>query len=121
MPFIEIIDRDATHEIREVATHNMTQALCDAFEIAPEIVTCYYYSAPHYSYGHAAKYGDSAEKFRIFVKIHAFRRPQKAKNDAALAVTAAVVGSYGVTADQVVIYFMDRHPSDAFHAGLPSA
>lgn len=121
MPFIEIIDRDATQEIREVATKDMTDGLCQAFDIKPEIVTCYYFSTPDYSYGHAGKYGENAENFRVFIKVHAFPRPQNAKETAARAITEAAVRAYGVTAKNVIVYFFDRAPSDAFHAGVASA
>lgn len=120
MPFIEIIDRDATEEIREVATKGMTDGLCQAFGIKPEIVTCYYFSAPNYSYGHAGKYGENAENFRMFIKVHAFPRAQEAKENAARAITEAAVRAYGASPKDVIVYFFDRAPSDAFHAGVAS-
>ncbi|MCD1617721.1 4-oxalocrotonate tautomerase family protein [Salipiger manganoxidans] len=120
MPFIEVIDRDAAKEIREVATRDMTDGLCQAFGIKPEIVTCYYFSAPHYSYGHAGKYGEFAENFRIFIKVHAFPRPPEAKAEAARALTDAAVAAYGTDPKQVIVYFFDRDPADAFHGGMAS-
>ena len=120
MPFIEVIDRDAAKEIREVATRDMTDGLCQAFGIKPEIVTCYYFSAPANSYGHAGKFGTSAEIYRIFIKVHAFPRPQKAKAEAARAITAAAVKAYNADPKHVIVYFCDREPSDAFHAGVAS-
>ncbi len=120
MPFIEIIDRDATEEIREVATKGMTDGLCQAFGIKPEIVTCYYFSAPNYSYGHAGKYGENAENFRMFIKVHAFPRAQEAKENAARAITETAVRAYGASPKDVIVYFFDRAPSDAFHAGVAS-
>lgn len=120
MPFIEVTDSGPAHEIRELATRTMTDGLCQAFSIKPEIVTCYYNSAPDYSYGHAGKHGKHAETFRIFVKIHAFPRGPSAKGTAARLITDAVVSAYGTPAKNVVIYFMDRAPEDAFHAGTPS-
>ncbi|MBN9673914.1 hypothetical protein [Roseibium aggregatum] len=121
MPFIEVIDQDATEEMRELATSGMTEALCDAFKIKPEIVTCYYFSAPNYSYGHASKFGRNAENFRMFIKVHAFPRPQASKNEAARTMTEAVERAYGIDPKHIIVYFCDREPSDAFHAGLPSA
>lgn len=120
MPFIEITDSGPDRETREIATRTMTDGLCRAFSIKPEIVTCYYNSAPNYSYGHAGKYSDNAEIFRIFIKIHAFPRDATAKGSAAQLITASVMGAYGVDAKNVIIYFMDRLPEDAFHGGLPS-
>ncbi|SCM66138.1 tautomerase family protein [Donghicola eburneus] len=120
MPFIEIIDNDCSQEIREVATESMTKGLCDAYGISADIVTCYYFSAPANSYGHAGKFGTSAEIYRIFIKVHAFPRPQKAKAEAARAITAAAVKAYNADPKHVIVYFCDREPSDAFHAGVAS-
>jgi len=120
MPFIEVTDSGANAEIRSRSTQTMTKALCDAFKIAPEIVTCYYKSCDNYSYGHAGKFGDNAEKFRIFVKVFAFPRAAEQKNQAALEITKAVTDAYSAAAKDVIIYFLDQQPADAFHAGLPS-
>lgn len=121
MPFIEITDSGPAHEARAIATRTMTDGLCRAFAIKPEIVTCYYNSAPHYSYGHAGKYGENAEIFRIFIKVHAFPRDAAAKGMAARLITEAAADAYGVAAGNVIVYFMDRLPKDAFHGGKPSA
>ncbi|MDT1062200.1 hypothetical protein RM190_10045 [Paracoccus sp. CPCC 101403] len=121
MPFIEVTDSGPPHEIRQRATGTMTDGLCRAFAIKPEIVTCYYNSAPDYSYGHAGKHGKNAETFRIFIKIHAFPRDAPAKGEAARLITAAVTEAYGTDAKNVIVYFIDRAPEDAFHAGFPSA
>lgn len=120
MPFIEVTDAGPAHEIRELATRTMTDGLCQAFSIKPEIVTCYYNSAGNYSYGHAGKHGKDAETFRIFIKVHAFPRSATAKGRAAGLITEAVTRAYGIRPGNVIIYFMDRAPEDAFHAGLPS-
>lgn len=120
MPFIEVTDSGPAHEIRELATLTMTDGLCQAFSIKPEIVTCYYNSAGDYSYGHAGKHGNVAESFRIFIKVHAFPRDAVAKRRAAELITDAAVRAYGTTPKNVIIYFMDRAPEDAFHAGIPS-
>lgn len=120
MPFIEITDSGPDQQIRAIATRTMTDGLCEAFGIKPEIVTCYYNSASDYSYGHAGKHGKFAEIFRIFIKIHAFPRDAGAKGRAARLITDAAVRAYGSDAKNIVIYFMDRTPEDAFHAGVPS-
>jgi len=120
MPFIEVTDSGPGPEIRELATRSMTDGLCQAFAIKPEIVTCYYNSTPYYSYGHAGKHGKKAEIFRIFIKVHAFPRDASVKAEAARLITGAVVEAYGAAPKNVIIYFMDRAPEDAFHAGIPS-
>lgn len=121
MPFIEVFDRDATQETRALATADMTDGLCEAFGIKPEIVTVYYFSIPENSYGHAGKYGEDAETFRIFVKVHAFPRAQEAKAAAARSITEGLRRAYGVQPKGVIVYFCDRNPEDAFHAGVASA
>lgn len=121
MPFIEITDADPGPQIREKATQTMTEGLCQAYSIKPDIVTCYYFSASDYSYGHAGKYGVNAENFRIFIKLHAFPRDADAKRVAAKLITEAVCAAYGAASSDVVIYFMDIPPQDAFHGGQTSA
>lgn len=121
MPFIEITDSGAGRETREIATKTMTDGLCAAFAIKPEIVTCYYISAPDNSYGHAGKHGKSAEPFRIFIKIHAFPRAPAAKAEAARLITDAAARAYGADPRNIIIYFMDRAPEDAFHGGVACA
>lgn len=120
MPFIELYDFEPAPEVRAVATRRITDGLCSAFGIKPEIVTIYYLSTPHYSYGHAAKHGTSAEKFRIFAKVHAFPRDQAMKQQAACEITDAISAAYGASPDDVVVYFFDRSPADVFHAGKPA-
>lgn len=121
MPFIEVTDSGPDQEIRAVATQTMTDGLCQAFAIKPEIVTCYYNSAPHYSYGHAGKHGEHAEIFRIFIKVHAFPRSAEAKGEAARLLTDSVAAAYGTSPKNIIIYFMDCPPEHAFHAAIPSA
>lgn len=121
MPFIEVHDFEPSPETRESATKLITDGLCSAFGINPEIVTIYYYSTPHYCYGHAAKHGSNAEKFRIFAKVHAFPREHGLKRQAAENMTRAIATCYGADPGDVIIYFFDRDPADAFHGGKPSA
>ena len=121
MPFIEVHDFEPARQVRENATKTMTDGLCEAFGIKPEIVTVYYFSTSDYCYGHAGKYGNAAEKLRIFVKVHAFPRDASLKGRAAENMTRAIVDAYGADPKDVIVYFIDRDPADAFHAGKPSA
>ena len=118
MPFIEVTDTGPDRRIREIATKTMTDGLCAAFAIKPEIVTCYYISAHDYSYGHAGKHGKSADSFRIFIKVHAFARAAEAKAMAARLITDAVANAYGAPPKNIFVYFIDRAPEDAFHGGV---
>ncbi|WP_172329588.1 hypothetical protein [Mangrovicoccus sp. HB161399] len=117
MPFIEVTDSGPDQEKRAVAASGMTDGLCQAFGIKPEIVTVYYNSAPCYSYAHAGIFGENAEIFRIFIKVHAFPRDAAMKAEAARAITDAAVAAYGAAPKEVIVYFFDTLPSDAFHAG----
>lgn len=118
MPFIEVIDHGTSPETREKASASMTEGLCTAFGIEPEIVTIYYFSTDLYSYAHAGKQGDSAKNFRIFVKVHAFPRPPEMKADAARRITEGVAQAYRAHPKDVVVYFFDTAKHDAFHAGI---
>ncbi|CAN7453829.1 tautomerase family protein [Pararhizobium sp. LjRoot238] len=117
MPFLEIFDFDATPEVRKTATKLMTKSLCDAYSIAPEIVSAYFFTINEASYSHAGEFGYDAEIKRIFVKVHAFRRSVALRRTAAGSLTDAFVEAYGVPAKSVVIYFFDREPDEVSHAG----
>ncbi|TKT69728.1 4-oxalocrotonate tautomerase [Aquamicrobium sp. LC103] len=54
---------------------------------------------------------------RIFVKVHAFRRSVDLRRTAARLLTDAFVAAYDVPPKSVVIYFFDREPDEAAHAG----
>jgi len=121
MPFIEVIDHQPSEETRALATRGMTDGLCEAWGIKPEIVTVYYFSTPDYSFGHAGKHGKYAEKFRIFIKVHAFPRSADLKAAAARTLTDSVTAAYGFDPKSVIVYFLDTDPADAFHGGIASA
>jgi phenylpyruvate tautomerase PptA (4-oxalocrotonate tautomerase family) len=118
MPFLEIFDFEATPEERCEATELMTDSLCEAYDIAPEIVSAYFFDIDETSYAHRRTYGYSAEIKRIFVKVHAFRRPIELRRKAARMLTDALVAAYGVPDKAIAIYFFDRDPDEVSHAGL---
>ncbi len=120
MPFIEVYDHTDDQEIKAIATQGMTNSLCSAYEISPKIVTIYYFSANNYYYAHAGKYGTDAENLRIFIKVLAFPRPQELKEKAAAGITKTVAEAYNVEPKDVIVYFFDQSPLDAFHGGTAS-
>lgn len=118
MPFIEVFDFDATPAQREKATRALTDGLCEAYGISPSIVSAYFFDVGGNGYGHGGEFGPKAETRRIFIKIHAFGRSPDQRGRAADRMTRAAMRAYGVPAKHVVIYFLDRHPSQVSHGGL---
>lgn len=118
MPFLEVFDFDAAPETRRIAAREMTRSLCEAYGIDPDIVSAYFFDIAEDSYAHRGIYGQSSEIKRIFVKVHAFRRPVEARRKAARMLTDAFVAAYGVPEKAVVVYFFDRTPDEVSHAGV---
>ena len=118
MPFLEVFDFNPNQRCRERATRLMTKALCDSYEIKPEIVSAYFVDVGQGGYGHAGKFLDDSMEKRIFVKLHAFSRPDDARRKAAKAITEAVVTAYGAEPGSVAVYFIDRDPAQVSHAGI---
>ncbi|WP_269498284.1 hypothetical protein [Castellaniella sp. S9] len=118
MPFIEVFDFDATPAQRQNATRALTDSLCEAYGISPAIVSAYFFDVGGIGYGHGGKFGPEAEMKRIFIKIHAFGRSEAHRGRAADMMTKAAISAYRVLPKQVVIYFLDRDPSQVSHGGL---
>ncbi|MCF3642763.1 hypothetical protein LXM94_22615 [Rhizobium sp. TRM95111] len=117
MPFLEIFDFEAAPETRRNATELMTKSLCEAYGIPSEIVSAYFFAIDENGYSHNGIHGQSNEVKRIFVKVHAYRRPVEIRRKAARLLTDAFAASYGVPEKSVVIYFFDRDPDEVSHAG----
>ncbi len=118
MPFIEVFDFDATPAQRETANHLLTDALCGAYGISPEIVSAYFFDVGDHGYRHGGKFHEKAAIRRIFIKLHAFSRSHEARCEAAELLTGAAVRAYGVAPKAVVVYFLDRAPDEAAHGGV---
>jgi len=121
MPFLEVFDFDATPDMRRTAAERMTQSLCSAYDIAPDIICTYFFNVDGDSYAHGAAYGKAARIKRLFIKVHAFARPVQLRRQAARMLTDAVAAAYGVPEDTVAIYFFDRARDEAAHAGVLSS
>lgn len=118
MPFLEIFDFEATPDTRRNATKLMTQSLCEAYGITPDIISAYFFDIDENSYAHGGIHGYSTDIKRIFVKVHAFRRSVEHRRTAARMLTDAFVAAYGVPEKSVAIYFLDRDPGEVSHAGI---
>lgn len=118
MPFIEVFDFDATPQQRETATRTLTDGLCTAYGITSEIVSVYFFDIGVNSYGHAGLFGEDAATRRIFLKVHAFGRSEFCRDRAAQELTRAAMHAYDPPSPKhVVVYFLDRDPSQVAHGG----
>ncbi|PJX25277.1 hypothetical protein CAP48_04230 [Advenella sp. S44] len=119
MPFIEVFDFEATSAQREVATELLTESLCMAYDISRSIVSIYFFDVSARGYGHAGRFHDKASVNRIFIKIHAFMRTETDRMVAAARITEATMLAYDTTSPkQIVVYFLDRDPSEVSHGGI---
>ncbi|GGE41327.1 hypothetical protein GCM10007276_18400 [Agaricicola taiwanensis] len=118
MPFFEVFDFGATPQQRAAATRLMTKALCEAYDIKPDIISAYFLDIGPNSYGHEAIFGESAAEKRLFVKLHAFRRPDQMRRTAARSLTDALAKAYGAPSKSIAVYFFDRDPDQVSHDGI---
>jgi phenylpyruvate tautomerase PptA (4-oxalocrotonate tautomerase family) len=118
MPFLEVFDFAEQVEAREAAGRRMTETLCEAYGIKPEIVTCYFVGFSANAYVHAGKKSEKLEDKRIFIKVHAFARSVDLRRVAARTMTEAAAAAYGVPASAIAIYFFDRSAEDVAHGGI---
>ena len=118
MPFLEVFDFEASPDTRRKATKAATKALCDSYDIAPEIISFYFFDIGKDSYAHNGNYGYGLEIKRIFVKLHAYRRTVELRRKAACLLTDAFAKAYEVPEKHIVIYFFDREPDEVSHSGV---
>jgi phenylpyruvate tautomerase PptA (4-oxalocrotonate tautomerase family) len=118
MPFFEIFDFRATPAQRKAATELLTAALCEAYAIKPDIISAYFIDVGDRSYGHEGFFDEEATENRVFIKVHAFRRPDQLRRVAARMLTQAVAAAYGTPTKAVAVYFFDRDPDQVAHDGV---
>lgn len=118
MPFLEIFDFASEPEMREAAGRSMTNALCEIYEIKPDIVTCYFVAFGPLAYMHGGQFSEESVGKRVFIKVHAFPRSVDLKRQAARSMTDAAARAYRVPAANVAIYFLDRAKEDVSHNGI---
>lgn len=118
MPFLEIFDFEATRSERQNATELATQSLCETFEVTPDIISAYFFNIDDDSYAHCGIYTYASDTKRIFVKVHAFRRPLDTRRKAARKLTDALAKAYGVPEKNIAIYFFDQDMENVAHAGI---
>lgn len=92
----------------------------EAFGISADIITCYFHDSTD-GYAHAGKFGDHADKMRIFVRIHAFRREIDVQNQAAMLLTKAFEAAYQLPRENIAVYFVEREMADAYHGGISAS
>lgn len=118
MPFVEIHDVDASVPRRRQAAQAVTDAVADAYAIAPATVDVVFHAHAAEAYGRAGALPARPELRRTFVTLHAFARPIERRREAARRITAAVAGSLGVAGESVVVYFFERRRDEAAHGGI---
>lgn len=117
MPFVELLAPPVSPAARARATRAVTDGLCEAFGIAPDIVTLFFLDVPPDGYAHAGVPGATAAPQRLFVKLHAFRRTAEHRRRAAALVVPALAEAYSVPPAAVALYFLERDPDEVSHAG----
>lgn len=118
MPFILVhaLERPAGQKAQLIA--EATKALSAAYACSPDIVTTYVSEYRHENYGHGGVQGAETKAKRVFIEIHALPRPLDQKRTLVEEITGAVVGAYGVSPKEVIVYIYDREKHDGAHGGI---
>jgi phenylpyruvate tautomerase PptA (4-oxalocrotonate tautomerase family) len=115
MPYVEVLAPPATLDSRANLARSVTDGLISAFGVAAETVTLYFVPIWPGDYAHAGEMGRRGIGQRILLKVHAFRRSETERRAAAAALTRGVCTAYGVSGDDVAVYFLDRDKSEVAH------
>ena len=119
MPFVELLAPPVDDATRQHVATAVTQAVCDAFALEPEVVTVYFLPIAPSCYAHAGHLGAGPQA--VFVKLHAYRRTAETRRRLAGAVTPPLARLYGVPDAAVVIYFLDRAKDEVAYDGMLSS
>ncbi len=119
MPYVEVLAPPAPPEHKAALAKSVTDNLMSAFNVGAKTVTLYFVPIVPGDYAHAGEMGTSGDACqRILLKVHAFRRTEAARRAAAAALTRSVCTAYGVPADDVAVYFLDREKNEVAHASI---
>lgn len=116
MPYVEVLAPPAPPQSKAVLARSVTDGLMTAFSVGADTVTLYFLPITPGDYAHAGEMGPQGTSQRILLKVHAFRRGEAQRRAAAAALTRGVCTAYGVPADDVAVYFLDRDRSEVAHA-----
>jgi len=115
MPYLEVFAPAASDETKARFAREATQAVIEAFAVKPETVTLYFLDIPVSAYAHAGQFGAQAGRFRIFLKVHAYRRGVDERRAAAKGLTQALCDAYGAEGRDIGVYFLDRERDEVAH------
>lgn len=115
MPYVEVLAPQVPSQRKAALARSVTDGLMSAFGVTADTVTLYFLAIAPDDYAHAGTFGAEATGQRILLKVHAFRRSEAERRAAAIALTRAVCGAYGVPGDDVAVYFLDRDRSEVSH------
>ncbi len=115
MPYLELFAPHAPTAAKARFAREATDALVEAFGVAPETVTVFFLDTASDTYAHAGALGPHNGRFRIFLKVHAYRRGISERRAAAKSLTQALCGAYGAEGHDIGVYFLDRERDEVAH------
>ena len=115
MPYVEVLAPQVPPQRKAALARSVTDSLMSAFGVTADTVTLYFLPISPDDYAHAGEFGLRDAGMRILLKVHAFRRSEAERRAAAIALTRSVCSAYGVSGDDVAVYFLDRDKSEVSH------
>ena len=113
MPFLLVHSLPISSEQKKVLIKELTEAICIAYEIKPDIVTIYISEFSNENYGHGGFTGLESQEKRVFIEVHAFERPLEKKRSLVKHIAEAVSGVFGISIADVAVYILESDKQNA--------
>ncbi len=107
MPFLLVHSLPIPSEQKKILIKELTEAICFAYEIKPDIVTIYILEFTNENYGHGGLVGLEGQEKRVFIQVHAFERSLEKKRSLVKHIAETVSGVFGISIEDVAVYILE--------------
>jgi len=119
MPFVHVLSpAGASSAQKRRLIAGITDALCEAYDITPDIVTIYVAGVAPEDYGHGGRQGGEAGLCRPFVQVHALARPIEKRRLCVQKLTDAVAAALDLPPSVPAVYLFDSPSDHIAHGGI---
>ena len=113
MPFLLVHSLPIYSEQKKILIKELTEAICFAYEIKPDIVTIYISEFANENYGHGGHTGLEGIEKRVFIQVHAFERSLEKKRSLVKHIAQTVSGVIGISITDVAVYILESEQQNA--------
>lgn len=118
MPYVEILSSvDAEPPAKQELVSAVTDAIAREFNVPSTAVTIFFLPVTPANYGYRGELGHAVDGPRVFIKIHAYKRPVDPRRAVAMPISQAASACFGAPLKHVSIYFFERTFDEVVHDG----